>query len=369
MASHIQNINIQSFRGIRNLSIQNFGDINILIGDNNSGKTSLLEAIMLLIGPADFSNIAAVSRLRERYSFMGKGSLGLYDAFLYMFNRFHEKASIQLDGSVHGININLEVSGNKVKQLVDPKEMEKYLSPVARKRLMMYELMDIGEVDGFEGYLKYSNGTVTKNDPIFINKYIRSIQVNKSEPFLPSRFISTIEHIVNNTSRSLSRSSSIKRDVVRALNIFDHNIIDIGIIQEEDHRFIQALEHSSLGMLPLSTFGDGMKRMVSLASGVVSAKNGVLLIDEIETSIHKKAMREVFSWLLEACITFNVQLFITTHSLEAVDEMLYSYESIQEQAQAQVITLVKKEDQSVARVLSSTKARQVRDDFDMELRL
>ncbi|MEK3899780.1 MULTISPECIES: AAA family ATPase [unclassified Paenibacillus] len=368
MAKHVESINIQSFRGIRNLSIQKFGDINVLIGDNNSGKTSLLEAIMLLVGPSDFSNFASVSRLRERYNFMSKGSLGLYDSFLYMFDRRNENLNIKLDGEVNEHQIAIEVIGNKVKQLVDPKELRQFLSPLAQKRLT-FEPIDIEEVEGFEGELKYSHGGETKTEPILMHKYIKNIRVNRTEYSLPSRFISTIEHIVNNTSRSLFKSSSIKRDVVRALNIFDNNIIDIGIIQEEDQRFIQALEHRSLGMLPLSTFGDGMKRMVSLAQGVVSAKNGVLLIDEIETSIHKKAMREVFNWLVEACIKFDVQLFITTHSLEAVDEILNSDENFQEQIQTHIITLVKKDEQSVARVLDSNKARQVRDDYDMELRL
>lgn len=192
--------------------------------------------------------------------------------------------------------------------------------------------------------------------------------IEQSIPFLQDLFLQLNTLLITHLAL-FSKSSSIKRDVVRALNIFDNNIIDIGIIQEEDQRFIQALEHRSLGMLPLSTFGDGMKRMVSLAQGVVSAKNGVLLIDEIETSIHKKAMREVFNWLVEACIKFDVQLFITTHSLEAVDEILNSDENFQEQIQTHIITLVKKDEQSVARVLDSNKARQVRDDYDMELRL
>lgn len=152
MAKHVESINIQSFRGIRNLSIQKFGDINVLIGDNNSGKTSLLEAIMLLVGPSDFSNFASVSRLRERYNFMSKGSLGLYDSFLYMFDRRNENLNIKLDGEVNEHQIAIEVIGNKVKQLVDPKELRQFLSPLAQKRLT-FEPIDIEEVEGFEGNL------------------------------------------------------------------------------------------------------------------------------------------------------------------------------------------------------------------------
>jgi AAA15 family ATPase/GTPase len=52
------------------------------------------------------------------------------------------------------------------------------------------------------------------------------------------------------------------------------------------------------------------------------AKNGILLIDEIETSIHFSALSQVFTWLIQACKTNKKQLFVTTHSLEAVDAML-----------------------------------------------
>lgn len=60
--------------------------------------------------------------------------------------------------------------------------------------------------------------------------------------------------------------------------------------------------------------------MMALTLSLV--KGGVLLIDEIETAIHKSALSRVFGWLVKACSDNNVQLFATTHSLEAVDAML-----------------------------------------------
>ena len=42
MANHIENIDIVHFRGIHSLAIDNLNHINIIAGDNNSGKTSVL---------------------------------------------------------------------------------------------------------------------------------------------------------------------------------------------------------------------------------------------------------------------------------------------------------------------------------------
>ena len=45
MAIHIKNLKIDTYRGIKNLQLNNFKDINIFTGDNNTGKTSILEVL------------------------------------------------------------------------------------------------------------------------------------------------------------------------------------------------------------------------------------------------------------------------------------------------------------------------------------
>jgi predicted ATPase len=50
----------------------------------------------------------------------------------------------------------------------------------------------------------------------------------------------------------------------------------------------------------------------------------VLLLDEVETALHPDALASIFRFLVQACRATGVQLFVTTHSLEAVDAMLRS---------------------------------------------
>jgi AAA15 family ATPase/GTPase len=87
-------------------------------------------------------------------------------------------------------------------------------------------------------------------------------------------------------------------------------------------RAVLFIEHKELGFAPLYVFGDGLKKTLMLALTLLTTKNGVLLIDEIETSIHVSALTKVFSWLVETCRRQHTQLFVTTHSLEAIDAML-----------------------------------------------
>src|SRR6476469_1617010 len=50
---HLDNLTIHRFRGLRDLTLQDLGQINILVGGNNSGKTSVLEAISTYCRPLD----------------------------------------------------------------------------------------------------------------------------------------------------------------------------------------------------------------------------------------------------------------------------------------------------------------------------
>ena len=56
--ANITSIEINQFRGIKQLTVSDFSNINLIVGDNNSGKTSVLEVINYLSGVDSLSNLA-----------------------------------------------------------------------------------------------------------------------------------------------------------------------------------------------------------------------------------------------------------------------------------------------------------------------
>ena len=76
-------LNITRFRGIKDLSLKEFGDVNIFVGNNNYGKTSILEAIRLFNAPDDIQHIVWSSRSRILPR-MGRGD-SIFNAFLTIF--------------------------------------------------------------------------------------------------------------------------------------------------------------------------------------------------------------------------------------------------------------------------------------------
>jgi hypothetical protein len=111
--------------------------------------------------------------------------------------------------------------------------------------------------------------------------------------------------------------------VLELLRDFDVNVEGIDLASFFGDRPAIYIKHRKLGVAPLSVFGDAMRRAVLLASTLLSLKNGgVLLIDEVEAGIHVSALGRVFEWLVKAARTLQVQVFVTTHSLEALDAMV-----------------------------------------------
>jgi len=52
------------------------------------------------------------------------------------------------------------------------------------------------------------------------------------------------------------------------------------------------------------------------------AKNGILLIDEIETAIHHSLLIDFTKFIQQLADEFNVQVFLTSHSKECIDAFL-----------------------------------------------
>lgn len=158
-------------------------------------------------------------------------------------------------------------------------------------------------------------------------------------------------------------------EMLEILRDYDKNIISINY--DNDKRYsgrgiYKILSKSYKEALPLNVYGDGMKKAILLMSAVLKAQNGILLLDEFETAIHTSAMDRTFRWILENCLKLNVQVFLTSHSREAIDKVLKCSENVRKQTA--LYTLYKEEDRISVRRLTGDKALEVQDEMGLELR-
>ena len=380
MAKHLKQFSVAMFRGISDLNVENTSDINILVGDNNIGKTSVLEALMLLRNPEYFINTVNVARLRDTRNFYSPFRVSNYESFLSLFSKnSYEKMQLQVEGKLDETSVSIKINGTVEKVMVDLFEIEKHSFSIGKKS-GFFQLGEQTETPMFVGKYTALINNKTHKEQINFGFY-SSVTGNKvrSASIRELIYTSPTEHTSGNIFNKVIRTKGLKESVIKILQTFDKNIVDLLILKNEQTNIpVEYINHKKLGNMPISTYGDGIKKVILIADKIARAADGILLIDEIETAIHAKSYETIFSFIIKACKEFNVQLFATTHSIEALDAILktqYSektgkYDGTNKDL-IRIITLRKdkRSGKTLSRVLSGAEVFKNRENFGFEVRI
>jgi AAA15 family ATPase/GTPase len=338
----IQNLQINSFRGLKGLNLSELGSVNILVGKNNSGKTTILEAISIACNPLD--PVQWVGTSKRRLDF-GRRSVALNPSLESIKWLFPQENSDLNDRQYQG-EIEINVSGKATISVIATISEIYGLGSVKNDVIeeedtsSESEDVDISQTDyersGVELEVLITEQIDNESDTFDSKSQDTIFQFWEDERFVQQKRLrgkAFINHVTVYPSYSSSdivlalrltqiTKEGVKNDLLDVLRLFDSEILDIHILTSSPRISSLYIEHKKLGFAPFYTFGDGLKKALLIALALPLAKNGVLLIDEIETSIHYSALSQVFDWLIKACEMNETQLFVTTHSLEAVDAML-----------------------------------------------
>jgi AAA15 family ATPase/GTPase len=146
----------------------------------------------------------------------------------------------------------------------------------------------------------------------------------------------------------------------------DSEITDLVILSPTGKLPSLYIDHKRVGISPLSAFGDGVRRLLFIALTLAKVREGVLLIDEIEIAIHTEALGSSFAWIVQWCQRLDVQLFATTHSLEAIDAILDARDS---ETDLVLYRLEKRESQTKAVRIERERLQRLREDLGQEVRV
>lgn len=366
MAIHLSEICVNGYRGLQNLQLQNLNGINILTGDNNSGKTSILEILSTLNGPDSLSSWASCTRPSSR-QYMRRM---FFEEFYTMFpvDNSDKRISYSVsegNGLIHHVELTADIyetlvsendmdmingfrvhrnTGNAQEQEVKCMELTSYVDGTKKE---LYEIYDFQyRITQRRNVEKQTNLFNTLLVPPFLHTQRGSLSIN-----------------------ALLSNTTVYYECIEALKEFDPNITGIIALDSEytglrpDYR---VLSKNHVEGLPLSAYGDGMKKAIILMAAVIKAKNGLLLMDEFETAIHTSAMRNLFSWLLKTAMKMNVQVFLTSHSIEAIEKVLNLDTELQKQIS--LYTLYSFEGKSTVRRMTCPEAIEAYEQLGVELR-
>ena len=377
----IKRIDIETFRGIRDLHLENLSSINILTGDNNCGKTSILEVLQSWSQPDNFNTWESLLRRGN----MRLRRLSLYEGFYDLFDINLEKKFIHYqiqedncaDVLLKATESIEEVSSARKDEILG---IKRYSQTIREDENSGYQLYIEGLDDMLEPLSRLEleiqiNNNVVNTKNIYEEQlsipYV--IDTEKNSYYHNVVYISPSRHTEGSVYlNSVLNDPELYEEMLGILRDYDEGIISINYAMANElnpgsgRGVFKILSRSCKKALPLNVYGDGMKKALLLMSAVMKAKNGVLLLDEFETAIHTSAMDRTFRWILRTCQKLNVQVFLTSHSREAIDKVLKCDPELQKDIS--VYTLYKDREQTLVRHLTGEQAVEAQDNMGLELR-
>lgn len=359
MTKIIDSFEIESFRGIKNLTLNNLKEINIITGDNNSGKTSVLENINYLSGLDSLRNLAFFSSKNRVYS--PRSELSIFEGIKYLFS---------VDDENQDIRYSFSVGGRKTRVVITKKS---YFELLPESQIYDFNLNRDSNHDEMVNVENIELDFII-NEKIVKNVNISEFGMMEKDPILEkvsdTVFVTPFRHTLNDIYLTdVLNNVELYQEMLEILKEFDEEIIEINADTIGHSRFkkrYMILSKNHKEAIPFELYGDGMKKTILLMSAVIAAKNGILLLDEFETTIHTLAMDKIFAWILNTCMKLNVQLFITSHSKEVIEKVLKCCPNLQNNIN--LYTLYKRNEGTKVRILSCEEAIDAIDKYDLEVR-
>lgn len=358
MSVNIKSFNIVSYKGLANITLDNLNVINVLTGDNNSGKTSVLELLKTIEDPENIYNWTSGIRFWNTPF----RRIQIFDGFKLLFpiqqdEKIIKYSFITEDEHKHNVKLLANIEWTKVSSEKISKLHRRFYNDHDDNGFWTdAQIMHLAlEVDG----------NLSELPSIYDFQDIPTKRGSTIKNNLKTVYISPADHALKRVPlHNILKDSEKHKILIKLLKVFDENVEGITVINEGPVEYGFILNNSEEAM-PISSFGDGMKKTILMLAALISAKDGILMIDEFETAIHTSAMKNVFEWLIKAAMELNVQVFLTSHSKEAIEKIL----DLNEYKQfINVYTLYKHEGNNFVRRLTGEEAINVSENLGMELR-
>ncbi len=338
---HLTYFKVENFKRFESFEMDNIGQFNLILGDNNVGKTSVLEALAFDEESIEnyISNLTAILNqrsivfLREMYN---RETNDVEDNYLtFLINKNKKNESIKTAFAYKDGNI------QKMSLVADT------------------------EIALFENYLEdYRSFYKTKNEDEISYRLYLMMKVNDKSKFMRWQalafrnrnkqplpiifFAQTYESDLLNFYFDYTQKDR-KDKFIETLKLFIPTIKDIEPTKWYGREMLGIREIDN-SFMPLSMYGDGVNRLVRILLQLPACKGKRLMIDEVDAGIFHQRFTTFWRYILEAAKQNDVQIFATTHNVECISyfkEVLEKDEFKHLSSQARTITLFQTKDNNV----------------------
>lgn len=329
----LRQLKIENFRCFKSFELNHLGRVNLFVGVNNCGKTSILEAIQLLSSENTFDSLKSIMNNRGEYNWqernIGSGTRRAEFSLQHLFYQHEIDLEMQFLISSCNKTISLSILENAEIQ------QDQY-----RDDLDSNIIAFVKKTDQISGDEQTENYRLNEEAKLVEPKRFGYPKIIKSSPkiqFITSSSLTTQETIDLFNQIVLTSEEDL---VYQALRNIEPNIERIAsiisnrrTINDNSHRgFVIKLSNTEQ-RIPIGSMGDGVWRMLGIVLALVSAKDGVLLVDEIDTGLHYTTLEDMWKLIWETSNKLNVQVFATTHNSDCWKalETLTSREDVAEE--------------------------------------
>ena len=300
----ITSLEIQNFRGLKQVTLTDLRRVNLIVGGNDTGKTSVLESLVLLFGNRDL--IASLPHSFRNNQGNGGSSSREDDTQSYwnwLFFDCDPKNAIRVkatDERGHEFMLHTGLTpakGNASERSVVGlfRDLPMLEGDVTTNKDDLVVRFDDGETGtcarDVVPYLKVSRLSVQPPNPVeAANRFNEVAQVRDGE----KRF----EEIMRHIDARVQRLRYLKPARTSAPMVY----VDLGLSKA----------------IPATQMGQAFNRLLHIYTEIVVSQAKILLVDEIENGIYSESLQVIWKGLLTICEQEGVQLFATTHSRECV---------------------------------------------------
>lgn len=311
----LTDLHIKNFRLFEQFKIDNLARVNLIVGKNNVGKSTLLEAVQLLVRQGSPSTLFEQLEARGEISlyedsFRPKG----YDISHLFFERKIKNGSA------------LELMASAAQDLSVKITFVRSLKPLSFFK-NGHGLKLTHRKPTTASYLKL-NYAGSEELEVMIDVFGELIDRKQAQLYAdltslstPSNYITTKGVGYDSLARLWDQITLTPKedDVIKMLQILEPDVQRISFQSRQSaNSGILIKLKGQKRPLPLGSMGDGMHRILAIAASLADSENGYLLVDEIDTGLHYRTITDLWRLVFETAERLNVQVFATTHSSDGV---------------------------------------------------